>query len=285
MSPDGSEKVIEGHTGYGPVYALAGTFGMFFMGQFLGYLLFLVLGSAFNTISAIVNSGLAHLSLGNVLALMSENFSRLFELSTSASSQLGARDTFLQIICMQVVTLAMLYWLLHRRRVGTAYIGLIKPKIRDIGYVLSGAAVYMGAYIGIVTVLANLVQSLDLEQKQDIGFSADTAGPGLVFIFISLVILPPLVEEIIARGFLYTGLRNAMKFLPAAIITSIIFGLAHLPGGEGGSTIWIAFIDTFILSMVLVYLREKTGSLWAPIGLHGLKNLIAFLALFVFKIS
>jgi membrane protease YdiL (CAAX protease family) len=36
--------------------------------------------------------------------------------------------------------------------------------------------------------------------------------------------------------------------------------------------------------MVLAYLREKTGSLWPPIGLHALKNFVAFMALFVFKV-
>jgi membrane protease YdiL (CAAX protease family) len=61
--------------------------------------------------------------------------------------------------------------------------------------------------------------------------------------------------------------------------------LAHLAGGEGGSTIWIAAIDTFILGMVLAYLRERSGSLWPSIGLHASKNMIAFLFLFVFKIA
>jgi len=34
--------------------------------------------------------------------------------------------------------------------------------------------------------------------------------------------------------------------------------------------------------MVLIGLRELTGNLWAGITLHMAKNLIAFLALFIF---
>ena len=35
-------------------------------------------------------------------------------------------------------------------------------------------------------------------------------------------------------------------------------------------------------NLVLIYLREKTGSLWASITLHACKNGVAFAALFVF---
>ena len=56
---------------------------------------------------------------------------------------------------------------------------------------------------------------------------------------------------------------------------------AHLAEGGAAGPLWIGFIDTFILSLVLCYLRVKTGSLWAGITLHALKNGIAFVALFV----
>src|ERR1022692_4140912 len=39
-------------------------------------------------------------------------------------------------------------------------------------------------------------------------------------------------------------------------------------------------MDTFLLSLVLVYLQEKTGKLWASMGLQMLKNLIAFFFFF-----
>jgi len=57
-----------------------------------------------------------------------------------------------------------------------------------------------------------------------------------------------------------------------------------LQARSGQPLLWVAGIDTFILSLVLIYLREKTDSLYASIGLHMLKNTIAFLGLFVFKV-
>jgi membrane protease YdiL (CAAX protease family) len=72
-----------------------------------------------------------------------------------------------------------------------------------------------------------------------------------------------------------------MPFIRAALLTSALFAVPHLLEGNG-SLLWIGGMDTFVLSLALCYLREKTGSLWAPVALHMLKNGVAYLALFVF---
>ena len=77
------------------------------------------------------------------------------------------------------------------------------------------------------------------------------------------------------------GLRTNLPVVPAAIITSILFGAAHLQFGSDKPLLWIAAMDTFALSMVLVWMRVKTQNLWAPITLHMLKNTVAFVLLFI----
>jgi hypothetical protein len=103
--------------------------------------------------------------------------------------------------------------------------------------------------------------------------------------FISLVVLPPIVEEIMVRGFLYSTLKKAMPTVAAVLLTSAIFASAHLPEGGAAGPLYIAALDTFVLSLVLIYLREKTGSLWASITLHAAKNGVAFTVLFVLHIK
>lgn len=191
---------------------------------------------------------------------------------------------FLFILCIEVITVGLLYLFMKRRKIAWSLIGLVKPKIRDIGYALAGFGVYFAIYAFIVF---NLVEALfpqvDTDQAQQLGFDTASSGPVLIFVFLSLVILPPLVEEILVRGFLFTGLRQRMHVFVAAIITSVIFAVAHLQWGSGAPLLWAAAADTFTLSMILVWLRQKTGSLWPGIGVHFIKNGIAFLALFVFK--
>ncbi len=170
------------------------------------------------------------------------------------------------------------------RKKGSTFkqIGLSWPKIKDVGFAISGYFVYMLIFL-VITALAKVVfPSLDMNQQQEIGFEANKGLINLGLAFISLVILPPIVEEILVRGYLFTGLRKSFNFVIATIITSLVFGAAHLQFGSETPLLWIAFLDTFALSIILVYLREKTGRLSASIILHGLKNLIAFSLLFIF---
>ena len=97
-----------------------------------------------------------------------------------------------------------------------------------------------------------------------------------VLAFVALVILPPIGEETLMRGYLYSGLRARMRFFLAMIITSVLFGVAHLGTGSSSAPLWIAGLNTFLLSLVLVYLREKSGALYAPMLVHATNNLVAF---------
>lgn len=189
------------------------------------------------------------------------------------------------VVIVETLTLGMIWLFLRHRRAKASQIGLKRPRLRDIAYALSGFAAYFLIYIGVITIAQQLLPQINNNQKQELGFSTNTTGLALYAIFVSLVLLPPIVEEIVARGFLYTGLRRKLPKVLAAIITSILFGAAHLQAGSGKSLLWVAALDTFILSMVLVYLRERTDSLWASILLHMMKNGIAFVSLFVLHLS
>jgi membrane protease YdiL (CAAX protease family) len=136
-----------------------------------------------------------------------------------------------------------------------------------------------GVFYLLLIVAGIIVNSLSptlTDQKQNLGFTNITSGTDNILAFISLVLLPPLGEETLIRGYLYSGLRQVWRFLPALLTTSLIFGAAHLELGSGSALVWGAAIDTFLLSVVLVYLREKTGALYAGMLVHMLNNLIAF---------
>lgn len=183
-----------------------------------------------------------------------------------------------------VLSVGMLAWFMRIRRTPLAAIGVVRPRSRDILYALAGYAVYFVVYAVVLSVLQEVFPTaLNWEQKQQLGYTPGSIGGlGLVLAFIGLAVIPPLAEEFIVRGFLFTGLRGALQFLPAALVTGLIFATAHLQIGSGQPLLWVAAIDTFLLSMVLVGLRERTGSLWPGIVVHAIKNTIAFLVLFIF---
>jgi membrane protease YdiL (CAAX protease family) len=188
---------------------------------------------------------------------------------------------FIYVLIAEVLTVGAIYLFLRRFKFNLRNIGLKKPKLEDPFYAFLAAPVYFLLYIIVVAVVSAFVPGLKVDQQQQIGFNHVQGGAELVMTFISLVVLPPLAEEIMVRGFIYSSLKKAMKIIPAALLTSALFAVAHLPEGGAAGPLYIAAIDTFILSMVLIYLREKTGNLWASITLHAIKNGVAFTYLFV----
>jgi len=96
----------------------------------------------------------------------------------------------------------------------------------------------------------------------------DLLGNLWVSLLINAVVA--LVEEIIFRAYLLTGLRQAWGKPLALVVMAIIFGLIHAPALEGSQPLTevaaLLFMAAFGLLFGWVYLR--TGSLWMPIGIH-----------------
>lgn len=137
--------------------------------------------------------------------------------------------------------------------------------------------VYFLTLIAASVIVSLLIPAVDVNQSQELGV-AETSGNGLIAVFIMLAVIPPIFEEILFRGFLYKYLRKFGGIILAYIVTSVIFGAAHL---EFGNLNWIAAIDTLIFSGFLIYISQKHASLYSAIFLHAIKNSIAFVVLFV----
>ena len=95
--------------------------------------------------------------------------------------------------------------------------------------------------------------------------------------FISLVVIAPIAEEIIFRGWLYGKLRARLSLIPAVLLTSILFGAVH---GQ-----WNVGVNVFVMSIVMCLQREITGTVYSGIILHMLKNGIAFYLLYIIGIG
>lgn len=209
-----------------------------------------------------------------------------------SAEQIGAMSEssiplqFAFALLVSLTTLMLLRIFLKRRGITLADIGLgRKPRLNDVGYSLIVFMLYFVTIVVVMAAVSQFITGIDLEQEQAIGFEGAQGLGQLSLVLASLVILPPLVEEVLIRGFLYGGLKNKLKPLAAAAVASLIFGAAHLQAGSGEPLLWVAAIDTFVLSMYLIYLREKTGSLWACFYTHFMKNGLAFVSIFIIAAS
>jgi len=241
---------------YGPIAAIIVTIATYFISQFLVGILLVVLSL--------------------ILGWDQEKIQGIWGNSPIAQ--------FIMILLSEIVLLYLLWSFMRSRGVAPKEVGIVKPISKDLGYAIVGFIAYFVLFIIVLSVVKEYFPGLNLDQQQDIIFDRSTHGSDLWFVFASLVILPPIIEEITFRGFLYTGLRTKLSVFVGAVITSVIFAIGHLQFGSGKPLLWVAALDTFVLSMILVFLREKTGSIWSSVLVHTLKNGFAFFAMFVMRI-
>ncbi len=199
---------------------------------------------------------------------------------TSLSSALSgsAPAQFFYVLIAEGLAAALTIFVVRRvMRQHLSVIGLgRRPKFADIGRAMWGFAAFYVLLIVSSIIISLFVPGLNTKEAQNVGFNTLNSPLDYVLAFSALVFLPPLGEETLMRGYLYSGLRARLRFTSALLVTSVLFGLAHLGSGTNGSPLWLAGLDTFLLSVVLVYLRERTGALYAGMLVHAANNLIAF---------
>jgi membrane protease YdiL (CAAX protease family) len=86
-----------------------------------------------------------------------------------------------------------------------------------------------------------------------------------ILIILTTIIVAPLIEEMLFRGFLQKVLEESWEDITKAIlVTSLFFALVHL------NPYWI--VQIYLLGMLLGYLSWRTNSIIPGIILHGLNN-------------
>ena len=169
----------------------------------------------------------------------------------------------------------------HRSSVSRAELGLNgMPTWTDIGLAPIGLVVSLLLAAGLVT-LFSIFPWFDAEEVQNVGFSFYLSGLDRLIAFITLVIVAPIAEEVIFRGWLYGKLRgktstqmnNVLSMILSSLLVSVLFGAVHMQ--------WNVGVNVFAMSLVMCGLREITGTIYAGILLHMLKNGLAFYLLYV----
>ena len=160
-------------------------------------------------------------------------------------------------------------------------IGLIDlPTWTDVGLAPIGFIVSIILAAGLAAAFS-LFPWFNAEEAQNVGFNIFMNSGDRMIAFLTLVVVAPIAEEIIFRGWLYDKVRNKLNGkLPgkwgvaiSILVVSFVFGLIHLQ--------WNVGVNVFALSVVLCVLREVTGTIYAGILTHMIKNGVAFFLLYV----
>ncbi|MSU32756.1 MAG: CPBP family intramembrane metalloprotease [Pedosphaera sp.] len=96
-----------------------------------------------------------------------------------------------------------------------------------------------------------------------------TANPR-IHLWLAVVLLAPLLEEWIFRGFVFDGLCSVKggKWMECGL-TSLLWSLIHLQYGVREMTV------LFSLGLLLGWVRIRSASIWPCILLHAINNLMS----------
>ena len=83
-----------------------------------------------------------------------------------------------------------------------------------------------------------------------------------------VVILAPIFEEVLFRGKIFSVFSATLSPLLSAVISALLFGVMH-------SNIAVA-LEAFLIGIVLSYIYILKGSIFAPILLHIMNNIVAY---------
>jgi membrane protease YdiL (CAAX protease family) len=144
------------------------------------------------------------------------------------------------------------------------WLGLRWKKWPWVFLVAPSAVVFMWLFFGGLQLSGFMkwMESLGVDSVQDtvrlLQESADPLVLGLMAA--AAVIAAPICEEIVFRGYLYPATKKFTGPWVACIFSAIVFASAH------GSL--AALLPLFVFGCVLVFIYEKSGSIWAPMAVH-----------------
>ena len=92
----------------------------------------------------------------------------------------------------------------------------------------------------------------------------------LPLLWIAVAVGAPFFEEFLFRGFLLEGLsRSRLGLTGAILLTSASWAIIHMQYG------WFEIISIFFVGIALCIAKLKSNSLYVPIAMHMLMNLVA----------
>lgn len=143
-------------------------------------------------------------------------------------------------------------------------------------------AVTLGVFTLIILISVNVVSSISVNWLQKIlpdlnpqetvkAFQeSDSIGLKILVIFLAVVIAP-LAEETLFRGFVYGVLKRYTDAPFAALSSSLMFAIIHMHVGS--------LLPLWVLAVLFCLAYEITGCLLVPMLLHAIFNAVSIIAM------
>jgi membrane protease YdiL (CAAX protease family) len=201
------------------------------------------------------------------VALIFSAFSLLVVSSLSATAsperELAASDLVMNIGFQIFIAGTVLVYMM-RRTTAADWLGLRWPAWPKVVFIAPASVFGMWLIFGVLQACGYMqwMESLGAETMQEsVKLLQTTDDPAVLWLMaLAAVLVAPLCEELLFRGYLYPVAKKFTGPWLAACSSALFFAAAH-----GNLS---ALLPLFLFGLLLVWIYEKTGSLWAPIAVH-----------------
>ena len=181
----------------------------------------------------------------------------------SPDREIAASDLVMNI-GFQIIIAAMVLVYMTRRTIAADWLGLRWPAWPKVIFIAPASVFTMWLVFGVLQACGYMqwMESLGAETIQEsVKLLQTTQDPMVLWLMgLAAVLVAPLCEELLFRGFLYPVAKKFTGPWLAACSSALFFAAAH-----GNLS---ALLPLFLFGLLLVWIYEKTGSLWAPIAVH-----------------
>jgi membrane protease YdiL (CAAX protease family) len=159
--------------------------------------------------------------------------------------------------------IAVLAWAARRRGAGAAdYFALCRFGARELAVGVASVA----ALVAALEIFGTLIGQDAVSPFQIDVYTTTTNLPWLLALFVAVVIVAPLGEEIAFRGFLFRGFVGAYP-VAGIVVVSLLWTALHIQYD------WFGLLQVFAIGLLLGWVRWRTGSTSLTVVLHALVNL------------
>lgn len=151
-------------------------------------------------------------------------------------------------------------------------LGLQLPAWSDAGRIAGWSLLLFVVQAAVISAVVSL-PALSGAQADNSSFLRGEPLWSLLLFVVLATGVAPVLEELLFRGLVLRGLMLRLGFWPAALVSSVCFGLFHAQGlGRDAVVIVVA---TAVFGLGLCVLARRTGRLGPGIGVHAVRNAVA----------
>ena len=157
------------------------------------------------------------------------------------------------------------FWIVYSIRKRKTGVSTFNFKIENYRIIPFIVVVEIALLLGVITPIVGLIPTPEFFTK----IFLEMAKQNGIFSFLLMVIAAPILEELLFRGVILDGLLKKYSPVKSILISSIIFGLAHLNPWQ--------FVTAFVIGIFAGWIYYKSRSLSLTILIHASINLFGYL--------